>query len=85
MADNQPGFRGRNDAAQAMRMPIDINHADAAELALVAGIGEARARQIVAWRTRHGPFETIDDLQHLPLFEPADVAALRGHIKAGRA
>lgn len=71
--------------ADAMRMPIDINHASARELAVVAGIGEARARQIVEWRRKRGPFETIDDLQFLPLFEPADVAALRGLIKAGRA
>lgn len=85
MAGNQSGFRGADDAARTMRMPIDINHAPAEELALIAGIGGDRARQIVEWRTKRGPFETIDDLQHLPLFEPADVAKLRGLIKAGRA
>lgn len=86
MAGNQPGSHGASgDAARTMRMPIDINHASAAELAVVEGIGDARARQIVDWRKRRGPYETIDDLQHLPLFEPADVAKLRGLIKAGRA
>ena len=85
MAGNQPGFDGANDAARSMRMPIDINHASAEDLAVVEGIGDARARQIVDWRKRRGPFETTDDLQHLPLFEPADVARLRGMIKAGRA
>jgi competence protein ComEA len=74
-----------SDADRSMRMPIDINHASARELAVVVGIGDDRARQIVEWRRKRGPFETIDDLQHLPLFEPADVAALRGLIKAGRA
>lgn len=85
MADEQQGFRGRREAEQSMAIPIDINHAGIAELAVVTGIGDARARQIVEWRKRHGPYETIDDLQHLPLFDPADVAALRGRIKAGRA
>lgn len=84
MAEEQV-FKGRREVQRSLAIPIDINHAGIAELAAVVGIGDARARQIVEWRRRHGPYETIDDLQHLPLFDPADVAALRGRIKAGRA
>ncbi len=42
---------------------IDINKADAATLAeAISGVGMARAEAIVAYRDRHGPFATVDDL-----------------------
>jgi competence protein ComEA len=43
--------------------PVDINKADAAELAQsLNGIGLAKARAIVAWREENGPFRSADDL-----------------------
>lgn len=41
---------------------IDINHADAAMLELLPGIGPATAQKIVTYRTLHGPFQRIEDL-----------------------
>ncbi|MHB0872447.1 MAG: ComEA family DNA-binding protein [Acidithiobacillus ferrooxidans] len=37
-------------------VPVDINHADAAQLRCLPGIGEKRAAAIVAFREAHGPF-----------------------------
>lgn len=43
--------------------PININTADAATLASsIKGVGKARAEAIVAYREKHGPFATVDDL-----------------------
>jgi len=43
--------------------PVNINTADAATLAAaIKGVGQARAEAIVAYRTKHGPFATVDDL-----------------------
>lgn len=43
--------------------PVDINTADAATLAKeLNGVGPARAQAIVAYRTEHGPFKSVDDL-----------------------
>jgi competence protein ComEA len=43
--------------------PVDINTADAGTLAReLNGIGPSRAQAIVAYRTQHGPFKTVDDL-----------------------
>ena len=36
--------------------PVDINHADVAQLRGLHGIGEKRAAAIVAFREAHGPF-----------------------------
>jgi competence protein ComEA len=43
--------------------PVDINTADAGTLAKeLNGVGPARAQAIIAYRTEHGPFKSVDDL-----------------------
>jgi len=46
--------------------PLDLNGASEEELAAIPGVGVGRARRIVEWRHMHGPYETVDDLQHVP-------------------
>jgi competence protein ComEA len=41
---------------------VDINKADVETLVLLKGVGEKRAKAIVAYRELHGEFNTIDDL-----------------------
>ena len=42
--------------------PIDINQANATQLATLKGIGPKKAEAIIAYRTAHGAFKTIDAL-----------------------
>jgi competence protein ComEA len=43
--------------------PVNINTADAAALAkALNGIGPAKARAIVTYRDKNGPFKTVDQL-----------------------
>jgi competence protein ComEA len=43
--------------------PVNINTADAASMAeALEGIGAVRAEAIVAYRTEHGPFRSVDEL-----------------------
>jgi competence protein ComEA len=42
--------------------PVNINTADAATLQQINGIGPAKAKAIVEYRTANGPFATVDDL-----------------------
>lgn len=43
--------------------PVNINTADAATLDReLKGIGPSRAAAIVAYRTQHGPFKSVDEL-----------------------
>jgi competence protein ComEA len=45
---------------------VDLNHADARTLAeSLDGIGLVKAEAIVAYRSRHGPFRSVDDLAHV--------------------
>jgi len=46
----------------AVKLQIDVNAADWAELSLLPGIGEQLAKRIVADRVANGPFRDWDDL-----------------------
>ena len=48
--------------AQSAGGLININTADEALLCTLPGIGEARARAIVSYRTQRGPFEKPEDI-----------------------
>ena len=46
--------------------PVNINRADAATLAgSLKGIGMRKAEAIVAYRTEHGPFKSVDELANV--------------------
>lgn len=48
----------------ALAVPVNINTVDASTLATtIKGVGPKLAKAIVQYRTEHGPFETVDDLQ----------------------
>lgn len=43
--------------------PLDINKADAETIAAtMKGVGMSRAAQIIAYRERHGPFKSVEEL-----------------------
>lgn len=52
------GSQGTPSAAN----PIDLNAADLAALDQLPGVGPVMAQRIVAWRTEHGRFSTVDEL-----------------------
>ncbi len=56
------GFAGAVHAAP----PVNINTADAAALAeAINGVGLKRADAIVAYRTQHGDFKSVDELTQI--------------------
>ena len=54
-----------NDAAPAPSGVVNINSGDASQLALLPRVGEKTAKQIIAWRTEHGPFKKTSDLMQV--------------------
>jgi competence protein ComEA len=53
---------------------LNLNASTADDLDALPGIGPARARAIVAWRERHGPFRSAGELAAVPGIGP-DLAA----------
>ena len=60
LALSMPAF-----AAGAETAVVNINTADAAQLALLPGIGAKAAERIVEYRTQHGPFGKPTDLMQV--------------------
>ena len=55
------------DAATLTQATININQAQAVELEhVIKGIGIKRAEAIVAYRTKHGTFKSLDELGQVP-------------------
>jgi competence ComEA-like helix-hairpin-helix protein len=60
--------------------PLDVNHADAAALARLPGVGSGLARRIVEERERRGRFDSPEALRYVLGMGPKKLAAIRPFI-----
>ena len=63
--------------------PVDLNSANPAQLEAVTGIGPVKAKAIVEYRTKHGPFKSVDELQKVTGFGKKSVDKLRSEVTVG--
>jgi competence ComEA-like helix-hairpin-helix protein len=80
-----PRPASRLSAVSSGRLPalppaVRLNTASEAELDQLPGIGPALARAIVAERTTHGPFGTLEDLRRVRGLKPSVLRGLTGRI-----
>src|SRR5215210_4315121 len=79
---------------------VNINTATQAELEKLHGIGASKAKAIVEYRTKNGPFKSVDDLDKVPgigqgvlkdirndvtLSGPTDTSGMEAHTKKSAA
>jgi competence protein ComEA len=62
---------------------IDINRAEVWLLQVLPGIGEIRARAIVDYRTKNGPFRSVDELLKVPGISSGILEHIRPLITIG--
>lgn len=62
---------------------ININRADAAQLATLSGIGESRARDIIAYREANGAFQSIEDIMKVSGIKEATFNKIKDAIAVG--
>lgn len=60
--------------------PLDVNHADATELARLPGVSAGLARRIVEERERRGRFDSPEALRYVLGMGPKKLAAIRRYI-----
>lgn len=59
---------------------VNLNTADAAQLQTISGIGEAKARKIIAYREANGRFMSVDDLLNVSGIGEKTLASMRDQI-----
>lgn len=64
---------------------VNINTATVDELNAVKGIGPSKAKAIVDYRDKNGPFKSVDDLKEIKGFGDKSIAKLRGELSVGDA
>jgi competence protein ComEA len=64
--------------------PVNVNTADAATLAkALTGVGPAKAKAIVTYREKNGPFKTVDQLTMVEGISQKLIDKNRADIKLG--
>ncbi len=75
-------FSGRATRTQAVQSEtLDLNRANARELARLPGVGPTRAAAIVEDRDRNGHYLRVDDLTRVPGIGPKTVERVRPYVR----
>lgn len=75
-----PGTAAPAAAPAPPTEPLDVNRADAAELARLPGVGAGLAQRIVEERERRGRFDSPEALRYVLGMGPKKLAAIRSFI-----
>lgn len=59
---------------------VNLDTADAATLELLPGIGRVSAAAIVKYRTQHGPFKSLQEIQNVPGIGPVRANLIRPYV-----
>ena len=62
-------------------VPVSLGSATLEQLQTLDGVGPATAQKIVAYRTEHGGFRSVDDLANVPGIGPKKLAAIKPHVQ----
>lgn len=70
-------------AGQTYQYKINLNTATADELALLRGIGNARAARIIEYRQQNGPFAAVDELVKVNGISRRIIDDIKGLVTVG--
>lgn len=64
---------------------IDLNTATQAQLEGVKGLGPAKAKAIIEYRSKNGPFKSVDDIKKVQGIKDGVFNQIKGEISIGGA
>jgi competence protein ComEA len=73
-----PGAPGAPGAAGGL---LDLNQATVEQLDGLPGVGPVLAQRIVDWRTEHGRFASVDQLQQVSGIGPSKYSSLKSKVR----
>ena len=62
---------------------VDVNTATEAQLEGLKGIGPAKAKTIIEYRTKNGPFKSVDDLEKVKGIGKKTLDVIRADVTVG--
>jgi competence protein ComEA len=75
------GGRAGSSPGSGSSPQIDLNSATAAQLDSLPGVGPVTAERILAWRTEHGGFRRVEELQEVEGIGPKTYADIAPHVR----
>lgn len=79
-ARSTPASSPRPAAAPLVGGKVNINTAGIEELCTLKRVGPSLAQKIIDYRTAHGPFKTIEELDNVSGIGPALIEGIRDHV-----
>lgn len=62
---------------------VDLNTANQQQLESLKGIGPEKAKDIIDYRSKNGPFKTTEDIMKVPGIKEGTYAKIKGDITVG--
>lgn len=75
------GIDGTGSDTEGTKSGVNINTAGIEELCTLNGIGEARAKAIIAYRTDNGPFKDISDIMNVSGIKQSSFDKIKDDIR----
>lgn len=72
------------EKAEEEQKKVNLNTADEALLCTLPGIGQSRAKSILAYRDEHGKFETTEDIMNVSGIKEAAYEKIKDYITVGQ-
>ena len=79
-ARGQAPVSADGSATASPAAPVSLNSGTLAQLETLDGVGPSLAQRIIDYRTLHGGFRSVAELDQVSGFGPARLAALRGKV-----
>ncbi len=62
---------------------VDINTANQQQLEAINGLGPAKAKAIIDYRSKSGPFKSVDDIKKVPGIKDGVFKQIKADISVG--